>query len=86
MISQSGQENLMIGSQLVLVMAMAMEEVSQGVDSEVAIEQEGVVIKEQRVVVPQVGHLYQSKTTLSLKGSLFVLSANRSTLHINVIN
>ena len=78
----------MIGNRLVMAIhkVLVQEEVSQGVDSEVATEQVGVAIIRQRVVVPQVGHLYQSKTTLSLKGSLFVLSVNRSTLHINVIN
>ena len=68
------------------VIAKAMEEASQGVGSEVAIEQEGVVIKEQRVVVPQVGNIYQNKTPLSLKGNLFVLSARKNTLHIHVSN
>ena len=74
----------MIGSQLVL--AMAMEEAFQGVDSEVFIEQVVVAIIGQRVVVPQVGHIYQSKTPLSLKGSPFVLSARKNTLHIHVSN
>ena len=67
-----------------------LEEVTRGVeievDSEVVSEQVGVAIIGQRVVVPQVGHLYQSKTPLSLKGSPFVLSANKSTLHIHVSN
>ena len=78
----------MIGSQLVMAInkVEVLEEVSQGVDSEVVSEQVGVAIIGQRVVVPQVGNIYQNKTPLSLKGNPFVLSARKNTLHIHVSN
>ena len=65
-----------------------LQEVTRGVDIEVDSVADSMVVDvvPQVDVVAQVGHFYQSKTTLSLKGSPFVLSANKSTLHINASN